>query len=295
MRIFALSDLHTDFLENLKWLQKLSDNDYKNDILIVAGDISDKFDRFNKTLLLLRDKFKTVFFVPGNHDLWLRENHFSDSIQKFNNIKKICEEFHIKTTPGKYKTNSGKNTVIIMPVFSWYLKPEEGEESLYMNKPGEDPTLRMWSDNLLIKWPDNTTTVEINEYFHKMNQDLHTVSAETTVISFSHFLPRKDMMFSLNWERDKERLKRLDRNPAFNFSRVAGNSQIDTYIRKINSSLHISGHQHRNRNRKIEGIRYVSHCLGYPAERARKSLRGIDAGPLLLWDENGLINHPEEY
>ena len=99
MRIFALSDLHTDFLENLKWLQQLSDIDFKNDVLIVAGDISDKYDRFRETLTLLRNKFETVFFVPGNHDIWLRDNHYVDSIHKFYSIIKTCNELDIKTDP----------------------------------------------------------------------------------------------------------------------------------------------------------------------------------------------------
>jgi len=42
MRLFATSDLHTDYKDNFRWLAGISDRDYRDDALIVAGDISDR-------------------------------------------------------------------------------------------------------------------------------------------------------------------------------------------------------------------------------------------------------------
>ena len=39
--VYAISDLHTDHKENLNWIRCLSTEHYRNDALIVAGDISD--------------------------------------------------------------------------------------------------------------------------------------------------------------------------------------------------------------------------------------------------------------
>jgi hypothetical protein len=36
MRIFAVSDLHTDFAENCRWLQQVSLTVYLHDVLVVA-------------------------------------------------------------------------------------------------------------------------------------------------------------------------------------------------------------------------------------------------------------------
>jgi Icc-related predicted phosphoesterase len=41
MRIFAVSDLHTDFAENRRRLQQSSSTSYLHDVLVVAGDIAD--------------------------------------------------------------------------------------------------------------------------------------------------------------------------------------------------------------------------------------------------------------
>ena len=57
MRIFAISDLHTDFRENMWLVEQLSNVTYQRDILIAAGDISDKLDTLKTTLALLRAKF----------------------------------------------------------------------------------------------------------------------------------------------------------------------------------------------------------------------------------------------
>ena len=77
---------------------------------------------------------------------------------------------------------------------------------------------------------------------------------------------------------DPELIKKYDRHPEFNFSRVAGSSLIDQQIRQIGSRLHVYGHQHINRDREIEGVRYVAHCLGYPNERKRGVIKGIEQG-----------------
>jgi predicted phosphodiesterase len=42
MRVFALSDLHIDYEVNAGWVKSLSSVDYLDDVLILAGDISDK-------------------------------------------------------------------------------------------------------------------------------------------------------------------------------------------------------------------------------------------------------------
>jgi hypothetical protein len=73
-----------------------------------------------------------------------------------------------------------------------------------------------------------------------------------------------------------------DAYPRFNFSRVAGSSGIETQIRRLGSTAHVYGHQHRNRDRVVDGVRYVSHCLGYPSERRRGT--SIIEGPLTVWE-----------
>ena len=113
MRVFATSDLHTDYKENLQWLKELSDTDYRDDALIVAGDVSHRYDVIRETLLLLRSKFRHVLFTPGNHELWVRSEEL-DSIEKLRRVMDLCREIDVSTTPMRL------DDLWVVPLFSWY-------------------------------------------------------------------------------------------------------------------------------------------------------------------------------
>src|ERR1043165_817774 len=113
MRVFATSDLNSDYKENFRWLTELSGTASRDDTLIVAGDVSDRLEVIRETLLLLRSKFRHVLFTPGNHELWVR-NSEGDSIDKFHQILKLCKTIDIVTTPLRLKD------LWIVPLFSWY-------------------------------------------------------------------------------------------------------------------------------------------------------------------------------
>src|SRR5689334_15800520 len=113
MRILAISDLHTDFRENWRLVEQISNTSYHNDILIVAGDIADDFEIIKRTLSLLRSRFKMVFYTPGNHELWVRNEQY-DSIEKLFKILRLCHSLEVQTMPANL------NNLWIVPLFSWY-------------------------------------------------------------------------------------------------------------------------------------------------------------------------------
>ena len=84
MKVYTVSDIHVDHKENLRKITAISTIDYQNDILIVAGDISSRLDRVKQVFSLFKERFREVLFVPGNHDLWVRDKSADNSIEKFN-------------------------------------------------------------------------------------------------------------------------------------------------------------------------------------------------------------------
>lgn len=280
-RIFAVSDLHVDLQQNWAWFEALSPFDYQDAALILAGDLTDNLDKLRSTLFLASQKFVQVFFVPGNHELWVRNSRGSDSIAKFWQVIQLCDALGVQTRPAKVGMSEASDGVWIVPLFSWYVQPEEGADSLFVPKPGEDPTLQMWSDKYFTRWPSNGGRVA--DYFLQLNQAHLIRSYDAPVITFSHFLPRQDLIFSTPQERRAMGMLLRDPHPRFNFSRVAGCTVIETQIRRIGAVLHVYGHQHRNRHRLIDGVRYLSHCLGYPRERQPGRQPEALAGPRLIW------------
>jgi Icc-related predicted phosphoesterase len=259
MRILAVSDLHTDFHENKMLLEQLPDVTAQGDVLIVAGDISDRLDTLKSTLALLRTKFMKVFYVPGNHELWVRKGDHT-SIEKFFTVLALCETLDIQTSPEKVAA------VWVVPLFSWYEPQFDAENS------GDAYALGGWADFYLCKWPAGMGPV--CDFFLKMNEP-RLRSYDGPVISFSHFLPRRDLLPSV------ERLKFKG------LPRVAGCAALDEQIRSLNSCVHVFGHSHIGCDRVIDGVRYIQNPLRYPRERT-----SADFPIKVICDDDGLTPSP---
>ncbi|XP_046554949.1 uncharacterized protein LOC124264251 [Haliotis rubra] len=300
-RVFAISDLHVDHRENMEIVQQWSPLDYENDALIVAGDVTDSLPLLQQTLQHLQQVFFRVYYVPGNHELWIRKPELEkDSITKFHQIVTLCNELGIGTKP-ELLCVSHMAAVWIVPLFSWYSTPQEDpEDSLYVapqNPVGEDKSDHMWMDNHMCVWPSSKETR--SKYFADLNSQTCSKQYADPVISFSHFLPRTDLIKPSDTElaeieTDRKRLglesaveahKKGHINPrSFNFTRFAGCKVLEAQIRQIGSSVHVFGHQHRNKDRTVDGVRYVSHCLGYKRERVAGLVSGIDdCTPKQIW------------
>ncbi len=285
MRIFALSDIHADYRRNYEHIKKIPADGYNDSALIVAGDISHNTGLLRSALEILKVRFAVVVFVPGNHDLWLRDD-FPDSLEKFNGIRAMCSEIDVATHPVRIASDSGPAAWIV-PLFAWYALPEHSPSSLFVCKHGEDDSLRIWSDMKAVRWPACVDDRTPEEYFLGLNEPFLKRTYDGTVISCSHVLPRAELMFPTERELRAWAGRLKDPQPRFNFSRVAGSSTIDRQIRELGSAVHVYGHQHRNRCRTLEGIHYISHCLGYPRERQQGRIIGDACTPRLIWDGSG--------
>jgi len=245
MRVFATSDLHTDYKENLQWLKELSDTEYRDDALIVAGDVSHRYDVIRETLLLLRSKFRHVLFTPGNHELWVRSEEL-DSIEKLRRVMDLCREIDVSTTPMRL------DDLWVVPLFSWY----DGDFDA-ATQDEEAVARRSWADFHFCTWPEDAKPLA--DYFLRMNQP-HLKSYDAPVITFSHFIPRSDLLppkeyLRITW-----------------LASVSICAALDSQIRKLNSSVHICGHTHTTFDRVIDGVRYVQNAVRYPKERITTSL-----------------------
>lgn len=294
MRIFALSDIHADYEKNLQWVKQLSDSDYTHDVLLIGGDVSHDMGLLCRVLEALREKFSRVFFVPGNHDLWLRSSEPGDSLSKCANLLDHCERLDVRTGPEWMCDGTGGAGVWIVPLFAWYVKPEEDPaESLFVPKQGEDPKLRMWVDDRAVRWPlFDSGAIPATYFLQRSRLPSSAALKGRPVISFSHFVPRAELIFPTPAELQAHGIPLRDPQPRFNFSRVAGCRGLDRRIRALGSAVHVYGHQHRNRRRRIEGITYVSHCLGYPRERAEGRISSDLRAPLPVWDTAASSTEP---
>ncbi|NTF35017.1 metallophosphoesterase [Rhizobium skierniewicense] len=269
MRVFALSDLHLDYEENRIWLKGLSDQEYRADWLIFAGDISGDVTLAERCFAALSSKFAKVFFVPGNHDLWVRSHEGGHSLDKFHVIVRLAMDHGLLTEPHR------EAGLTIVPILGWY--------DYSFGIPGAQ-LLQGWMDYRACLWPDAMTAKQVTEYFLRLNEEafqrlaqreeenLHAAFKDNEVlISFSHFVPRLDVLPSFI-------------SPEFHYIYpVLGSSAIDRQVRHWRGErhIHVYGHSHVNRSVVIDDIHYINNAFGYPSEASisRKGLFCIYDAP----------------
>ena len=236
-RVFAISDLHVDHAENARWVAQLSTWDYRQDALICAGDIGHQLNDVAGTLNALRERFRFVVYVPGNHELWVRPDNGTDSLRKFAAVQQLASDCGVHVGPLHL------DRVSLVPVLGWY--------DYSFGTPSEE-LLERWADYQMCSWPETFDQAMITRHFLAANEAF-TPQEGCQVITFSHFVPRTDLLPAFG--------------DAVNLLRpVLGSNAIDAYIRKLHSSVHIYGHYHVNRRTHLDGVLYINNALGYPRE-----------------------------
>ena len=248
MRIYAISDLHTDFRENRAALERAGLAGHRQDVLIVAGDIADSEAVVADTLAWLAARFREVFFVPGNHELWVRGEQ-RDSMEKFRAVLRLCDQVGVRTAPAR------AGGAWVVPMFSWYAPDFD------VRGEGVEEELEAWSDRYFCRWPAGMA--RIDETFLELNEP-HVRRYDAPVVSFSHFVPRPELLPPVRHLRFK------------GLPLVAGSLGIEAQIRRIHPRVHVFGHTHIPEDRVIGGVRYVQHYFrrSAPAESVLK----------LVWD-----------
>jgi predicted phosphodiesterase len=246
MRVFAVSDIHVDYSANAKWVANLSVAEYQDDVLILAGDVSDIRRLLDWCLSTLAKRFKKVLFVPGNHELWvMREDRDKNSLQKFDEVCAVVE------STGTSMQTFHEQGVSIIPLLGWY-DYSFGEPSKELKS--------MWMDYCSVRWPNELTDQDIAAHFTALNDEPSSM-AGNKVITYSHFLPRIDLM--------PEFIPSAQRI----LYPVLGSVQLERQLRKFNPDIHVYGHSHVNRQVEIDGVSYINNAFGYPSEtRTSKQL-----------------------
>lgn len=241
MRLFAISDIHIDYPDNARWVEQVSDADYRNDLLILAGDLTEDRRLLAWCLGRFAAKFQKVLFVPGNHDLWVRNEPIEMcSLRKFEQVAAIATDTGVSMDPYRY------GNTIVVPLLGWY--------DYSFGEPDGD-LRKLWMDYRACRWPEGYGPEQVTDHFLDMNpEELPYTNAGDRVVTFSHFLPRIDLIpFFV-----PRAMRQLDP--------VLGSTGIERQLRMLGSSLHVYGHSHINRRVRFEGVTYINNAFGYPQE-----------------------------
>ncbi|HWW70037.1 MAG TPA: metallophosphoesterase [Duganella sp.] len=239
MKVYALSDLHIDHADNREWLERLPDAALRGDVLLLAGDVSDSLPRLRWAFTELTRRFLKVLYVPGNHELWLLRDDAADSFAKFDQVAALAAECGVSMAPFHCGPLS------IVPLLSWY--------DFSFGEPTPE-LLAAWTDFRACRWPPGVGPAQVASRFHAMNAP-YLQTRNRHVLSFSHFLPRPDL---LPTPLGPIRALLLP---------VLGSSALEQQLRQLRPQLHVFGHSHARLRCVHDGITYLNQAIGYPQER----------------------------
>mmetsp|Transcript_46147 Transcript_46147/g.137940 ORF Transcript_46147/g.137940 Transcript_46147/m.137940 type:complete len:625 (-) Transcript_46147:61-1935(-) len=285
VRVWAVSDIHTDKKENKAWVSGIDERKYLDDVLILAGDVSNSWEELEATLRDLKSRFARVFFCAGNHDLWVRKKDGEDSVAKLRRILQLCKDLGVEVLPSEVRAASGR--LLVVPLQAWHHPQWDTEPDLDEWKAPR-PLHQSVSDYWLTSWPGSVSIQDgsaaklvdaINDEVFDMEELLKFRSEQDAVLSFSHFVPR------------------LEANPEKRYlippclAKAVGSNYLRARMERLRPDVHVFGHTHFGYDLEVEGVRYVQAALATPGERQfGGSLVALDGfpvlapQPVLVWD-----------
>ncbi len=293
-RLFAVSDIHTDEEANRRWCEGLSPTAFRDDGLILAGDVSEDVAQLEETLRLLTRKFGTVFFTPGNHDLWIDEDDAdagADSLGKLRAILQLADRLDVVTRPSRFGGDDGSAAVWVCPLLSFHHESFDTEPELqgWAVPPARDVMI----DYRACRFPAHLGGVgderaaaavdALNDESARESSEawgaLASRPAAEPLVTFSHFLPRVELL-------PEKRFLTCPQLP-----KAAGSARLGRRVQTMAPDVHVFGHTHFAWDMTLDGVRYIQAALGYPTER-RSRWHTLQVGefgaqgPLLLWDSD---------
>ncbi|UGY94115.1 metallophosphoesterase family protein [Streptomyces gobiensis] len=259
-RLCAVSDLHVSYSENrpiVEALRPRSDDDW----LLVAGDVADTVADIEWALRVLKDRFRTVVWVPGNHELWTPRTDVVRlrGVERYLHLVELCRRLGVLTPEDPYPVWRGRGgPVTIAPLFLLY-----------------DYTFRV--DGVLTKQESLRRAYEAGVVCtdeHLLHPDPYAsrddwcrARVAETEKRLAACAPDAPPVLINHWPLVREPTRVL-RFPEF--AQWCGTELTADWHRRFNAAAVVYGHLHIPRSTVYDGVPFEEVSLGYPREwRAR--------------------------
>lgn len=272
--VYAVSDLHVSYAENRELVDRLepgSDDDW----LLVGGDVADLFGDVERTMRLLRGRFGTVVWAPGNHELW---THPSDPVklrgeQRYQALVQMCRDNGVLTPEDPYPVWTGADgPVVVAPLFQLYdysfhaPGTRTKEESL---RKAYDAGVVCTDEMLLHPDPYPNRESWCWDRVARTEVRLAAVDPALPTVLLSHW-PLVRQPTDVLWYPE--------------FAQWCGTERTADWHRRFRAVAAVYGHLHIPRTTHYDEVRFEEVSLGYPREWRRRNtpprlLRRILGGP----------------
>ena len=260
-RLLAVSDLHVTHPENRAIVERLRP-ERDTDWLIVCGDVSESIADFRWALNLLSERFATVVWAPGNHELWTTpdEEVKLRGEQRYLHLVDICRRMGVLTPEDPYVAWEGEGGPLeIAPLFLLYdysfgrnIASTKEESLALAHRAGV-----VCSDEFLL-YPDPYASREAwcRARVAHTEARLQAGVRDTPIAIVNHFplidAPTKILLHP-------------------EFAQWCGTTQTADWHCRFNAAVVVYGHLHIPRTTWHDGVRFEEVSLGYPREWHRRA------------------------
>jgi 3',5'-cyclic AMP phosphodiesterase CpdA len=259
--LLAVSDLHVGYPENrelVRGMRPVSADDW----LLVAGDVGEFMTDIEWALATLSQRFATVVWVPGNHDLW---THPRDPVllrgqERYQHLVELCRALGVVTPEDPYPVWEGAGgPARVVPLFLLYdysFRPDGATTKAEALAMAEQAGVVCTDERFLRPDP------------YPEREDWCRARVEVTLRRLEELDPGLPTVLVNHYPLVREPTLVL-RYPAF--APWCGTTATARWHVRFNAAAVVYGHLHIPRTTWYDGVRFEEVSLGYPREWGRRA------------------------
>jgi 3',5'-cyclic AMP phosphodiesterase CpdA len=263
----AVSDLHVGYYQENREVVEGLTAESPDDWLLVAGDVAEHFADIEWALSVLRERFATVVWTPGNHELWTLKDD-PDGLrgaERYDALVELCRKIDVLTPEDPYPTWTGQDgPVTVAPLYVGYD---------YTWRPDGCDTKEQ-----ALAYAHDTGVVCTDEYMlhpdpYPTRDDWCRARAAETERRLAACDPAVPLVLVNHYPTVRQPTRVL-RYPEF--AQWCGTELTADWHTRFNVAAMVYGHLHIPRSTVYDGVPFEEVSLGYPREwQPRKKPPGL--------------------
>lgn len=256
--LWAVSDLHINSPGNREAVATHVQPTHPRDWLIVAGDVAEDPDTILGVLHGLTERFDTVIWVPGNHELYSRSDDELKAKQKYKYLVEACRKLGVMTPEDPYLTFAGHTIVPMFTLYDYSWRDPRSTPEQAIAKAEEKGVVL--TDHYAIA-PYVDVPLWCRDRLSYTVRRLSHVEGPTVLIN--------------HWPLVREAMEKVVHQEIGLWS---GTRHTQQWPQRYKASHVIYGHLHIPIDISVGGVTHTEVSLGYQRERQRTLQPRIEAG-----------------
>lgn len=256
----AVGDLHATSRDNRDVVAALQPA-HRQDWLIVAGDVAERLADIADVLATLAERFDTLIWVPGNHELWGGRDGLDTlpAPARYDIMVAICRRLGIYTPEDEFPIWRGDGgPVVIVPMFLLYdysWRPDPAQSVPEALASARARRVVATDEYLIDPYPHRSISAWCAQRLAATTARLARLDAELPTVLVNHWPLLRQPTEALHFP---------------DFAMWCGTEHTAQWPARYRAQTCVYGHLHIPRSHAVDGVRHEEVSLGYPREWARR-------------------------